>query len=50
MHATCAVKHLLEEKTVSFCKTIVRYSSSKLNGNFFSTIAIIFLWSSDIYF
>ena len=43
MHATCAVKHLLEEKTGSFCKTIVRYSSSKLNGNFFSTIAIIFL-------
>lgn len=35
MHATCAVKHLLEEKKVSFCKTIVRYSSSKLNEIFF---------------
>ena len=44
MHATCAVKHLLEEKTGSFGKTIVRYSSGKLN-EIFLTIAIIFLSS-----
>ena len=35
MHATCAVKYLSEEKTGSFGKTIVRYSSNKLNEIFF---------------